>query len=112
MLHDGTWSGTASEAELAKLIDNKNMIDMVDSSSSCHFQIQYKENHVGVLDEVKFFVNDLIDKTVFDGGLIFQGSDDGVNFTDLWTVDASVHEGWNSFDFEDGSKPSFNIYRF
>ena len=38
--------------------------------------------------------------------------DDGVEFTDLWTVDAGVHEGWNSHDFEEGSKPSFNIYRF
>ena len=34
-----------------------------------------------------------------------------MNFTDLWTVDASVHEGWNVHDFET-SKPSFNIYRF
>ena len=58
ILHDGTWTGTATEEELAKLIDGVNMIDMSDSTNSnCYFQIQYKENHVGVLDEVKFFVN-------------------------------------------------------
>jgi hypothetical protein len=42
---------------------------------------------------------------------VFQGSDDGVTFTDLWNIDKSVHEGWNSMDFED-SQPSYNIYRF
>ena len=88
MLHDGVWSGTASQSELAKLTDDKNMIDMEDSSSNCYFQIQYKDDHVGVLDEVKFFINDLVDKAPYDGGLVFQGSDNGVDFTDLWTVDA------------------------
>ena len=40
VLHEGIWTGTASDEELAKLIDNKNMIDMVDSTSSnCYFQI-------------------------------------------------------------------------
>lgn len=65
-----------------------------------------------MLDEVKFFINVLTDKTPFVDDLVFQGSDDGVAFTDLWVVDKSVHEGWNVHDFEDGSEPSFNIYRF
>ena len=39
MIHDGTWTGTASDTELAKLLDNKNMIDMQDDSSACYFQI-------------------------------------------------------------------------
>ena len=111
MVHDGTWSGTATDAELAKLIDGRNMIDMEDSSNGCYFQVQYKENYVAVLDEVKFFVNKLVNKTPFVGNLVFQGSDDGVNFTDLWTIDMSVHEGWNTKEFEE-DRPSFNIYRF
>ena len=113
ILHDGTWTGTASDEELARLIDGVNMIDMSDSTkSNCYFQIQYKENHVGVLDEVKFFINQLTTKVPFNNELVFQGSDDGTTFTDLWTVDASVHEGWNSHDFEEGAQPSYNIYRF
>ena len=37
-LHDGTWTGTTSEdVELARLIDGKNMVEMVDSSTTCHF---------------------------------------------------------------------------
>ena len=78
------------------------MNDMSDSTGSdCYFQIQYKENHVGVLDEAKFFINNLTDKDPFVDNLVFQGSDDGAEFTDLWTVDKSIHEGWNSHDFED-----------
>ena len=88
------------------------MIDMTDSTATdCYFQIQYKPDHVGVLDEVKFFINQLTDKTPFNGNLKFQGSDDGTTFTDLFTVDLSVHEGWNTYDFET-NKPSYNIYRF
>jgi hypothetical protein len=88
------------------------MIDMEDSTSTdCYFQVKYKQDHVGVLDEVKFFINQLTDKTPFNGNLKFQGSDDGTTFTDLWTIDLGVHEGWNSKDFET-NKPSYNIYRF
>ena len=54
----------------------------------------------------------MIDKSPYVGSLIFQGSDDGVSFTDLWTIDQAVHEGWNYHDFDEGSEPSFNIYRF
>lgn len=37
-LHDGTWTGTASDEQLAGLIDGLNMIDMEDSTSSdCYF---------------------------------------------------------------------------
>ena len=114
LLHDGTWTGTASDAELAKLIDNNNIVDMTDSTAAdCYAQVQYKPNHVGVLDEAKIFINKLTNKTPLIGGnLIFQGSNDGTTFTDLWTIDASVHEGWNSIDFDSGSQPAYNIYRF
>ena len=37
-VHDGTWTGTASDAELAKLIDRDNVVDMEDSTGSdCYF---------------------------------------------------------------------------
>ena len=55
----------------------------------------------------------MIAKAPYVGNLVFQGSnDDGATFDDLWAVDAGVHEGWNSHDFEDGAQPSYNIYRF
>lgn len=86
-LHDGTWSGTATAAELKKLVDGKNIVDMIDATATnCYVQVAYKTAHVGVLDEAKFFVNSLLDKTPFIG-LKFQGSNDGSTFVDLWTVD-------------------------
>ena len=115
VIHAGTWTGTAPDAEIKKLIDGKNMIDMVDSTATdCYFQIAYKPDHVGVLDEVKFFVNRMTstNKVQIADNLVFQGSNDGSTFTDLWTIDKSVHEGWNSKDFESGSEPAYNIYRF
>ena len=87
-LHDGTWSGTATAAELIKLYDGKNIVDLTDATATnCYFQVAYKTAHVGVLNEAKFFVNHLLDKKPFIG-LKFQGSNDGSAFTDLWTVDA------------------------
>jgi len=87
---------------------------LVDATATNPFvQVQFKTNYVGVLNEVGFFINRLIDKTPFIGGnLIFQGSNDGTAFTDLWKIDASVHEGWNTLYFTDGSLPAYNIYRF
>jgi len=68
----GTWTGTATDSELAKLTDNKNMVDMIDDTSAdCYFQIQFKEAHVGVLEEVKFFINEMFDKTPYVGNLVF-----------------------------------------
>ena len=45
----------------------------------------------------------MVDKSPYVGSLVFQGSNDGSTFTDLWTIDAAVHEGWNSHDFDEGS---------
>jgi len=48
------------------------MIDMQDTTTGgCRFQIKYLANHVAVLDEVKIFINNLIDKTPFQGNLTF-----------------------------------------
>jgi hypothetical protein len=110
-MHVGTWTGTAAATEIPKLTNDKNLIDYTDATSeNCHFQVKYKDNHVGVLNEVKFFVNDLNDKTPFIGSK-FQGSNDGTTFVDLWTIDDQVHEGWNIKDWETG-QPSYNIYRY
>ena len=108
----GEWTGTTNSTELAKLTDNKNMIDMVDPTlGGCHFQIKYKADHVAVLDKVKIFINNLVDKTPFMGNLTLQGSNDATTFDDLWTLDAGVHEGWNEHFFET-NKPAYQIYRF
>ena len=70
IITDGIWTGTASDRELAKLIDGKNKVDMVDTTKTgCYFQIKYRDNYLGVLDQVNFYINKLKNKSDFEGNL-------------------------------------------
>ena len=88
------------------------MNDYEDSSATCFIEVQFKESYAVVLDSIKFFINNLNDNTPFVGNLVLQGSDDGAVYDDLWTIDANIHEGWNSMSWEEGEKPSYNRFRF
>ena len=45
------------------------MIDVTDyTTTNPYVQIKYKPNHVGVLDEVKIFINRLTNKSLYTGG--------------------------------------------
>ena len=44
--------------------------------------------------------------------LVFQGSFDNINWTDLFRTDDSVIEGWNYFNWDEQNKPGFTLYRF
>ena len=103
---------TASNSdEVSKITDGDFLEDYSDSTSDCFIEISYKTSFVGVLDSIKFFINNLNDNTPFVDNLVLQGYD-GASYTDLWTIDANIHEGWNSYEWEEGSKPSYNAYRF
>ena len=49
------------------------------------------------------------DKTPFNGVTKLQGFD-GTNYVDLWTLDKTIHEGWNTKQW-DSSKPSYSKYK-
>ena len=53
-----------------------------------------------------------ITKATFLNTTIFQGSNDGVSYVDLFTMDEKLHEGWNYFKWEDGDQPKYRFYRF
>jgi hypothetical protein len=38
--------------------DGENLSDYSDTSANCYFGLGVKEGYVGVLDEMKFFMND------------------------------------------------------
>lgn len=79
----------------------------------CHIGIGFKEGHVGLISQVKWFLGDISDKTVYSGEAKLQGSNDGTTYTDLFTMDENVHEGWNYFKWEDASSyPRYRFYRF
>lgn len=51
-------------------------------------------------------------KTPFiNDNLILQGSIDGTSFTDIYSYDASIHEGWNSVDFRDAGSIVYSSLR-
>ena len=67
------------------------------STSNCYFGIQLRDDYVGILEEVKIFMKRFT-KANFNGALKFQGSLDGVTYTDIFTVGDELHEGWNYYD--------------
>jgi hypothetical protein len=80
------------------------MLPEVDSGEAeCYVGGSFKENHVGMLSQVKYFMGDIDDKTQYADLLKFQGSADNATWTDLFTVDENVHEGWNYFQWEDAA---------
>lgn len=66
------------------------------------------------MDRLEYFINKPeTDKSIYENGqFLLEGSDDGVNFKTLWTIDSDVSDGWNSHTFPASSKPSNNMYRF
>jgi hypothetical protein len=111
---DGKWTGSASASELAKAHDGINVKDIQGfAAGECDIQLAFRAGYVGVLEGAQFFINNLVDKSPYtDGNLVLEGSDDGSTWTALWTVDATIHEGWNSYDFsESDPQPSYNMYR-
>lgn len=111
----GTWTGSGSSSELAKLNDGKNLDDYSDSSTPCYYQISADDSYVFQVDEVKVFINNLLDRTPYDANLRLQGSDQAQEtWTDLYTYTGDVHEGWYTILASEvqGSPFSYNTFRF
>lgn len=49
------------------------------------------------------------DKGIYADKLTFQGSPDNVTWTDLFTADENIHEGWNYYQWN--TEPRFRFYR-
>ena len=112
-----TWTGTADASELSKLNDGVDNVDYNDDTSSgCEFRTTFTTDYVGVIDEVSIFLNELSTsnaRALIADILVFQGSNDefASETVDLWTISASLHNGWNSNRW-DADQPSYNSYRF
>ena len=75
---------------------------------------------IGVLEEVKFFIDYFSDKSVYNGYLRLQGSnlgfDNDDDVTTILTVGAELHEGWNYYNLQaiygdSYELPEFRYYR-
>ena len=109
-LQSGIYFG--SNGNFAKVFDDDNMNDAGDMSSNCHIGMEFKQGFIGQISQVKFFLSNVV-LTTFTNNLKFQGSNDKNNWSDLFSVDENVHEGWNYHKWNDAaSYPKFRAYRF
>ena len=51
-------------------------------------------------------------KTQYVGNLIFEGSQDGTNYSPIFTVGEEIHEGWNYYEFSGNKALKYRFYRF
>jgi hypothetical protein len=62
-----------SNANYAKVFDNNNLNDAGDTSSNCHVGVRFTTGHVGMLSQVKYFLDDITDQNLatFSGQITF-----------------------------------------
>lgn len=64
-----------------------------------------------MLDQVKILINNLsTTKAPFAGVTKLQGFD-GTAYVDILTLDATIHEGWNTFEWTT-NKPAYQKYKW
>jgi hypothetical protein len=63
--------------------------------------MSFKEGHVGMLSQVKYFMPAIQDRSILVDSTVFQGSNDGVVYDDLFTLDENLHEGFNYHYWDD-----------
>jgi hypothetical protein len=68
-LNSGKYFGTNQDNSVP--FDNNLLIPPVDENADCHFGMEFKEGHVAMISQVKFFMGDIADKTVFVGKVKF-----------------------------------------
>jgi hypothetical protein len=79
----------------------------------CFVGVGFKAGHVAMMRQVKWFLGDIADKTVYEDITKFQGSNDNSTWTDLFTMGDGTHEGWNYHVWENPADyPKYRFYRF
>ena len=67
------------------------------TTASCSLGQRIKSGHVGTISKIRYFLPQTQQAEEYKGGK-FQTSDDGTTWTDLFTIDSTPMEGWNSWD--------------
>jgi hypothetical protein len=112
-LDSGIYFGTADDVSIA--FDGNVLNTPSDSNSECSLGISFKENHVAMISQVKYFMGAMStnDKAELVNITTFQGSNDNSTFTTLFTVDENLHSGWNYYKWESSDDyPKYRFYRF
>jgi len=109
-LIQGKWSGSVP-LEVPKITDGVWPSEYNDPNANCWLEIDFPDTQVAVLDNVKVLINNLNTlKTPFAGVTKLQGWD-GAQYVDILTLDATIHEGWNTFEWT-SNKPAYQKYKW
>jgi len=70
---------------------------------ACWIQLTFPDQQYGYLESAKILINGLAtNKSPFVGNSVLQGFD-GVGYVDIWRLDGTIGEGWNTKTWADGS---------
>jgi len=110
-------SGVYFGVEDAKIAFDGSVFTRVNNNDNkCIVGMEFKQQYVGSLKQVKYFINYITDRKQYVDNLVFEGYNDakaeGEAVTELFRVTEGVHEGWNYVDFEEGKYPNYRYYRF
>lgn len=109
-LIEGAWTGSVA-AQVSKVTDGVWPSEYTDPNANCWIEIDFPDTQVGVLDQVKILINNLsTTKAPFAGVTKLQGFD-GTAYVDILTLDATIHEGWNTFEWTT-NKPAYQKYKW
>jgi hypothetical protein len=88
--------------DISMPFDDQLLLQAIGKSgeTNCQFGGSFKENHVGMISQVKYFLPEIEDKTIYVDKLKFQASSDNSTWVDLFTPDENIHEGWNYYKWE------------
>lgn len=96
---------------MTKVTDDIWPSEYTDGAANCWIELDFPDTQVGVLDSVKILINNLSTNKVPFAGVTKLTGFDGTNFVDILTLDASIREGWNTFEWTT-NKPSYQKYRW
>jgi len=83
------------------MFDGNNLNGWSSGSANCSFGTFFSPGYVGILTEVSYFMNGFTSSNIVNH-LHFQGSNDGLTYTNIFTVGPEVHNGWNFHTYPDG----------
>jgi hypothetical protein len=97
----------------ARTTDGGILPSIEHSESGCYVGIEFPAGHVGVLNEIRFFLDAFSREKIVDN-LVIEGSSDkfAKNVVTLATISEEAREGWNEYDLSESAEPAkYQSYR-
>ena len=101
-----TWSDTGKENSV---FDHEFATSYSSQSNACFIGFDVGANLQAELAEINFFPDPAIKSSTLKGAVI-EGSHDDVTYTEILTLDANAHDGWNNFRL-DGASIAYRYFR-